>query len=108
MQRKILVKKILFGFVICTRTVFFSVNFCHTYKFGKYVTGCVTVLSLLGLRRSEKQIQNALTISNTIISSVIPDTLSINSVRAIRHMFNYLNGKDFDVSSVLHGNIKKK
>lgn len=64
---------------------------------------------LINFKSSEKnRIQNSLTVSNIMISSVVSDTFGVSSMRIIHHILDYPDDADFDVSSMLHGNMKSK
>lgn len=64
---------------------------------------------LINFRSSEKnRIQNSLTVSNIMISSVVSDTFGVSSMKIIQHMLDHPNDTDFDVSSMLHGRMKNK
>jgi transposase len=64
---------------------------------------------LTNLKTSEKnRIQNSLTVSNIMISSVVSDTFGVSSMRIIQHMLDHPDDADFDISSMLHGSMKNK
>lgn len=64
---------------------------------------------LINFKSSEKnRIQNSLTVSNIMISSVVSDTFGVSSMRIIHHILENPGDLDFDVSSMLHGNMKSK
>lgn len=43
-----------------------------------------------------------------MISSVVSDTFGVSSMRIINHILDYTDDTEFDVSSMLHGNMKSK
>ncbi|HEY0828991.1 MAG TPA: IS110 family transposase [Bacilli bacterium] len=64
---------------------------------------------LINFKSSEKnRIQNSLTVSNIMISSVVSDTFGVSSMRIIQHILENPNDTDFDVTSMLHGSMKDK
>ncbi|MCF6095394.1 IS110 family transposase [Microaerobacter geothermalis] len=64
---------------------------------------------LINFKSSEKnRVQNSLTVSNMMISNVVSDTFGVSSMRIIRHILDHPDDRDFDVSSMLHGNMKTK
>jgi transposase len=64
---------------------------------------------LINFKSSEKnRIQNSLTVSNIMISSVVSDTFGVSSMRIINHILENPDDTDFDVSSMLHGRMKDK
>jgi len=64
---------------------------------------------LINFRSSEKnRIQNSLTVSNIMISSVVSDTFGASSMRIIHHMLENPEDTAFDISSMLHASMKKK
>jgi len=64
---------------------------------------------LINFKSSEKnRIQNSLTVSNIMISSVVSDTFGVSSMRIINHILENPDDKDFDVSSMLHASMKDK
>lgn len=64
---------------------------------------------LINFKSSEKnRIQNSLTVSNIMISSVVSDTFGVSSMRIIQHILENPEDKDFDVSSMLHASMKNK
>ncbi|WP_245917437.1 IS110 family transposase [Bacillus canaveralius] len=64
---------------------------------------------LINFKSSEKnRVQNSLTVSNIMISSVVSDTFGVSSMRIIHHILDHPDDTDFDVSSMLHGRMKKK
>jgi len=66
-------------------------------------------LKLINFKSSEKnRIQNSLTVSNIMISSVVSDTFGVSSMKIIQHILENPEDKDFDVSSMLHASMKDK
>ena len=64
---------------------------------------------LINFKSSEKnRIQNSLTVSNIMISSVVSDTFGVSSMKIINHILENPDVKDFDVSPMLHGSMKDK
>jgi transposase len=64
---------------------------------------------LINFKSSEKnRIQNSLTVSNIMISSVVSDTFGVSSMKIIHHILENPGDLDFDVSSMLHGSMKNK
>jgi len=64
---------------------------------------------LINFKSSEKnRIQNSLTVSNIMISSVVSDTFGVSSMKIINHILENPDDKDFPVSSMLHGRMKDK
>lgn len=64
---------------------------------------------LINFKSSEKnRVQNSLTVSNIMISSVVSDTFGTSSMRIINRILDYPDNLDFDVSSMLHGRMKHK
>lgn len=64
---------------------------------------------LINFKSSEKnRIQNSLTVSNIMISSVVSDTFGVSSMKIINHILENPDDKDFEVSSMLHGSMKDK
>ena len=64
---------------------------------------------LINFKSSEKnRIQNSLTVSNIMISSVVSDTFGVSSMKIINHILENPDDKDFEVSSMLHGKMKDK
>ena len=58
---------------------------------------------LINVKSSEKnRIQNSLTVSNIMISSVVSDTFGVSSMRIINHILDNPDDVDFEVSSMLH------
>lgn len=66
-------------------------------------------VKLISFRSSEKnRIQNSLTVSNIMISSVVSDTFGVSSMKIINHILENPDDKDFDVSQMLHSSMKDK
>ena len=64
---------------------------------------------LINFKSSEKnRIQNSLTVSNIMISSVVSDTFGVSSMKIINHILDNPDDKDFDVSSILHASMQDK
>ncbi|MFZ7132644.1 MAG: IS110 family transposase [Eubacteriales bacterium] len=64
---------------------------------------------LINFKSSEKnRIQNSLTVSNIMISSVVSDTFGVSSMKIINHILENPTDKDFKVLSMLHGSMKDK
>jgi len=64
---------------------------------------------LTNFKSSEKnRVQNSLTVSNIMISSVVSDTFGVSSMKIIHHILDNPSDSDFDVSSMLHGSMKHK
>jgi transposase len=64
---------------------------------------------LINFRSSEKnRIQNSLTVSNIMISSVVSDTFGVSSMKIINHILENPDDKDFDVSLMLHASMQDK
>ena len=64
---------------------------------------------LINFKSSEKnRIQNSLTVSNIMISSVVSDTFGVSSMKIINHILENPVDKDFDVSSMLHASMQDK
>jgi len=64
---------------------------------------------LINFKSSEKnRIQNSLTVSNIMISSVVSDTFGLSSMKIINHILKNPEDKDFDVSSMLHKSMSHK
>ncbi|WP_309294789.1 IS110 family transposase [Desulfotruncus alcoholivorax] len=65
-------------------------------------------VKLTNFKSSEKnRIQNSLTVSNIMLSSVVSDTFGKSSMRIINHILKNPKDKDFDVIPMLHGSMKK-
>lgn len=63
---------------------------------------------LTNFKSSEKnRIQNSLTVSNIMLSSVVSDTFGKSSMRIINHILEDPEDKDFDVVPMLHSSMKK-
>jgi len=64
---------------------------------------------LINFKSSEKnRIQNSLTVSNIMISSVVSDTFGVSSMKIINHILENPEDKDFDISSMLHSSMQEK
>ncbi|MBW8347956.1 IS110 family transposase [Bacillus sp. IITD106] len=64
---------------------------------------------LINFKSSEKnRVQNSLTVSNIMISSVVSDTFGVSSMRIIKHILEHPDDTDFDVLTMLHGRMKNK
>ncbi|MDK2823299.1 MAG: transposase [Clostridia bacterium] len=64
---------------------------------------------LINFKSSEKnRIQNSLTVSNIMISSVVSDTFGVSSMKIINHILENPDVKDFDVSPMLHKSMQDK
>lgn len=64
---------------------------------------------LINFKSSEKnRIQNSLTVSNIMISSVVSDTFGVSSMKIINHILENPDDKDFDVSPMLHVSMQDK
>lgn len=64
---------------------------------------------LINFKTSEKnRVQNSLTVSNIMISSVVSDTFGVSSMKIIQHILDNPDDTNFDVSSMLHGSMKHK
>jgi len=62
---------------------------------------------LTNFKSSEKnRIQNSLTVSNIMISSVVSDTFGVSSMKIINHILENPDDKDFNISQMLHGSMK--
>lgn len=65
-------------------------------------------VKLINFKSSEKnRIQNSLTVSNIMLSSVVSDTFGKSSMRIINHILKNPEDTDFDVVPMLHGSMKK-
>lgn len=63
---------------------------------------------LTNFKSSEKnRIQNSLTVSNIMLSSVVSDTFGKSSMRIINHILKDPENTDFDVVPLLHSSMKK-
>ncbi|WP_434511968.1 IS110 family transposase [Desulfitobacterium sp. AusDCA] len=63
---------------------------------------------LTNFKSSEKnRIQNSLTVSNIMLSSVVSDTFGKSSMRIINHILKNPEDTEFDVIPMLHSNMKK-
>lgn len=64
---------------------------------------------LVSFKSSEKnRVQNSLTVSNIMLSSVVSDTFGKSSSAIIKHLLEKPNDKDFDFLPLLHGSMLKK
>lgn len=64
---------------------------------------------LINFKSSEKnRVQNSLTVSNIMISSVVSDTFGVSSMKIINHILDNPSDTGFDISSMLHGSMKTK
>src|SRR5665647_3703328 len=64
---------------------------------------------LINVKSSEKnRIQNSLTVSNIMISSVVSDTFGVSSMKIINHLLENPDDKDFDVLPMLHSSMQNK
>ncbi len=64
---------------------------------------------LINFRSSEKnRIQNSLTVSNIMISSVVSDTFGKSAMRIIDYLLENPEDTDFDVTPMLHKSMHKK
>lgn len=99
-----------------------SIWLCDLHKHGLVPSSFIPPLSirqirdlmryrfkLINFKSSEKnRIQNSLTVSNIMISSVVSDTFGVSSMKIINHILENPDDKDFDVSSMLHGSMQDK
>lgn len=66
-------------------------------------------VKLINFRSSEKnRVQNSLTVSNIMLSSVVSDTFGVSSMRIIHHILDHPSDTGFDVSTMLHKSMKHK
>jgi transposase len=64
---------------------------------------------LVSFASSEKnRIQNSLTVSNIMLSSVVSDTFGKSSSAILSHLLKHPDDKDFDFLPLLHGSMLKK
>ncbi|WP_236904935.1 hypothetical protein [Clostridium formicaceticum] len=64
---------------------------------------------VINFKSSEKnRIQNSLTVSNIMISSVVSDTFGVSSMKIINHLLENPDNIDFDVSMMLHASMQHK
>lgn len=64
---------------------------------------------LINFKTSEiNRVQNSLTVSNIMISSVVSDKFGVSSMNIIQHILDNPDDTNFDVSSMLHGSMKHK
>ncbi len=99
-----------------------SVWLCDLHKHGLVPSSFIPPLSirqirdlmryrfkLINFKSSEKnRIQNSLTVSNIMISSVVSDTFGISSMKIINHILENPDDKDFDIVALLHKSMKDK
>jgi transposase len=66
-------------------------------------------VKLTSFTSSEKnRVQNSLTVSNIMLSSVVSDTFGKSSMAILSHLLNHPEDKDFDFLPLLHGSMHKK
>lgn len=66
-------------------------------------------VKLTNFASSEKnRIQNSLTVSNIMLSSVVSDTFGKSSMKIINRLLDQPNNTDFDVTPLLHASMHKK
>jgi transposase len=53
-------------------------------------------------------VQNSLTVSNVMLSSVVSDTFGKSSLAILSHLLKHPDDKDFDFLPLLHGSMLKK
>lgn len=64
---------------------------------------------LVSFASSEKnRVQNSLTVSNIMLSSVVSDTFGKSASAILSHLLKHPNDKDFDFRPLLHGSMLKK
>ena len=64
---------------------------------------------LVAFASSEKnRVQNSLTVSNIMLSSVVSDTFGKSSSAILSHLLKHPNDKDFNFLPLLHGSMLKK
>jgi transposase len=64
---------------------------------------------LVSFRSSEKnRVQDSLTVSNIMLSSVVSDTFGKSSSAIIQHLVKHPGDRDFDFRPLLHGSMLKK
>jgi len=99
-----------------------SIWLCDLHKHGLVPSSFIPPLSirqirdlmryrfkLINFKSSEKnRIQNSLTVSNIMISSVVSDTFGVSSMKIINHILDNPGDKDFEVTSMLHGSMQDK
>ena len=97
-----------------------SIWLCDLHKHGLVPSSFIPPLEIRQIRdlmryrfkltnfgTSEKnRIQNSLTVSNIMLSSVVSDTFGVSSMKIINHLLDNPNDVTFDVSSMLHGRMK--
>lgn len=66
-------------------------------------------VKLVNIISSEKnRIQNSLTVSNVMLSSVVSDTFGKSSSAILSHLLDHPGDQDFDFLPLLHGSMHKK
>ena len=64
---------------------------------------------LVAFASSEKnRVQNSLTVSNIMLSSVVSDTFGKSSSAILSHLLKHPEDQDFDFLPLLHGSMRKK
>jgi transposase len=64
---------------------------------------------LVSFKSSEKnRVQDSLTVSNIMLSSVVTDTFGKSSLAIIQHLLKHPGDRDFDFRPLLHGKMLKK
>lgn len=64
---------------------------------------------LVAFASSEKnRVQNSLTVSNIMLSSVVSDTFGKSSSAILAHLLKHPEDQDFDFLPLLHGSMRKK
>ena len=64
---------------------------------------------LVSFKSSEKnRVQDSLTVSNIMLSSVVSDTFGKSSSAIIQHLLKHPGDRDFDFRPLLHGSMLKK
>ncbi|NLI93123.1 MAG: IS110 family transposase [Peptococcaceae bacterium] len=64
---------------------------------------------LVSFASSEKnRVQNSLTVSNIMLSSVVSDTFGKSSLAILSHLLKHPDDQDFDFRPLLHGSMLKK
>lgn len=99
-----------------------SIWLCDLHKHGLFPSSFIPPLpirqirdlmryrgKLISFKSSEKnRVQNSLTVSNIMISSVVSDTFGVSSMKIIHRILDHPSDTDFDVSPMLHGKMKNK
>lgn len=99
-----------------------SVWLCDLHKHGLVQNSFIPPLEIRQIRdlmryrvkltnfaSSEKnRIQNSLTVSNIMLSSVVSDTFGKSSMKIIDHILKNPEGMDFDFKPMLHGSLRSK